>query len=552
MGSGVRVEVATTPPAVTPENPAVEAWLDQEALSYNRNTRFLVLIFWDDRPRILASVLEVFDAGVSVDARDTARGRRFRTGRFSIDGSLSSSIAGIFMLAFIVRPLDQQVAADGTATCRALEAQIESKLNDLGRESRFEPRVTAVEYVTPNENILLRRRFAEYRFGVDADGSGAASGTGGDLGELAADFAQELQKLDIPIAYMYFPDRWGGESISWLRVGVGAKARLVDSLSVDLAANRLAEAYGCYFRVYDPTADGASMRQHFRDIADYRRPEGFVEAVKDGAPGDGVVHADGDAEVDVVVSSTPAHVGDIARTLAGVGGEHVLGASVTVLSGTTISCWVVVGGHGKRFRDQIESVARQRGTLDVTQMLQSPPGLTLPVLRDQDQQSFWIAWRCDDRAGIIKDVVGHLLEYVGRRGTPDDVDIKYAVLRVLEDRRSCAGKINFVVARREVADWLDDERLTILRKGLQELLLPSAPGRTGKLPEVVVSTSEPGGQPWASLVVGVGSSAPAPEQARAAYGMRNPSRARNDAALLVIGLLTAAAVLAVILLAGIR
>ena len=183
MGSGLRVvlRAARPLPVQTGSTPRPRR---VPMISRERGgtgaTRYLVTVFLADQPGLLAALLKTFDDGVRVATPALSQERRIR---FSIDGSLSSSVLGSFLLAFVVRPVLREGENASARVEKLYQARIPDLLSDeicrrlsslTGQsEVSLENQVRVVPFRGPGDELFARRRFTEYRFGFPSQASDA-------------------------------------------------------------------------------------------------------------------------------------------------------------------------------------------------------------------------------------------------------------------------------------------------------------------------------------------------------------------------------------------
>jgi len=184
----------------------------------------------------------------------------------------------------------------------------------------------------------------------------------------------------------------------------------------------------------------------------------------------------------------------------------LIGGTMTVLAGHTVSCWQVRSGTGERFADGIRSMnagAIKPGNSRVF------PGITSALKdrrSDPSDRGFWLAWRCADMRGVQQRIVGYLVEFAGTKceGGTGSIDVRYAISRVLDNGRTCAGKISFLVTGDTAEGFA--RKLPELQLEITKVISPAISGWRPRFQEwidtpVLVSTDEPAEDPWASLVV---------------------------------------------------
>ena len=109
---------------------------------------------------------------------------------------------------------------------------------------------------------------------------------------------------------------------------------MVESLSVDLAANDLAAEHRMIFAKYDPILARADSGYRFRILGNHQE-----EGESDSASA--VVPNEATTRVEVVFTQGAARVGYVGDMLATRNATRLLGGSMTVLGGQTLSCWVL-------------------------------------------------------------------------------------------------------------------------------------------------------------------------------------------------------------------
>jgi hypothetical protein len=495
MGHTVRVDVpafAESPFRVVTSLPS--AWIEAEH-PFDTTPRYLLSLFVVDRPRLLRAVLTAVDEGVVLPAEgeigdlDEAQ----RTVRFSIDGSLASSLNGAFMTAMVLRAIVPAGLARAGANLDGyvptlLQTKVAEGLDGLKLPENAISNIEIQVFKGIGDRLFRDRRFTEYRFGASRSSSADAQVR---LARMILQFSKCLGEHSVPIAYLYFPDVHHDvatrEDLDWARIGVGAPARAVESMEIDLVANKLASEYGCVYRKYDPVRGGNSMDERFTLIADYEQ-----YASSPLRPEDEQI----DAGVDVVFAQGPARAGLVGQMLAGEAGPRLLAGSMTVLAGHTISSWVVPAGAGQSLIDDIRALKPFDTPHSSSELYALGPieGENRPPT--SAYKSYWAAWRCPDRPGVARRVVETIHDHIAERldAVPD---FRYMISRVLANGEACAGKLKFRV------DHSNNRTPVVQSELLSEALrraLPSSPQR-GEPVEVRVQKNEPGEEPWASLLV---------------------------------------------------
>jgi hypothetical protein len=508
MGLGVEVDVPASGYGYRVEGDAT-AWIEQEVAFFDSAPRFLISIFWEDRPGVLARTLRVINDGIWLpdDTGDSLPADNGRQIEFSIDDSLSSSIGDAFVLALVVSLVNKTESMDTSDQMRAriaLQSALDSALRDMADASRLPPSVKVFPFRALPRRLFFGRQLSEYRFGVNISPRQASYEA---LGALAASFARRMGAQGIPIAYLYFPDDLeANQDICWLRIGVGAPAQPVESLMLDLVVDRLAEEYHCIYKVYDPGLPGRSMKERFRHINDYRltnNDEGSSPLQPTIEPGK---QEDSDGQADFVFAEGPAEAGYVAEMLSGETRKQLMGGTMTVLAGHTVCCWVVQRGAGEQLAEHIRQCNSHRPGSENTRVFYEPlPSDLLTVTRSGD--SYWLAWKCADKPGVLHKVVDLLLNFVADScgGSASDVDVKYAISRVVAEGTICIGKLNFLIANEAVAGSFADSSWRLERQIVKLLKAETrhamARDRRWEKPIAAIDNSEPGQEPWVSLLI---------------------------------------------------
>jgi len=232
VGIAVRVDVPTSPGGRYRLNSRVAAaYIEQEMLFADSAPRYLISLFLEDHPGTLLKILDVLVHGIDVPSETKPCVSESKTVRvsFSVDGSLSSSIGGAFVCAFVVHPEPEFIMSTGDSGRRVAEA-LERALNKRlsvepdrsTNRPEMPPQIKVFDFQPLTQQLFAGRRFSEYRFGVSARNRDHPSRA---LGVLLERFSRVLGSYKVPIAYLYFPDYFNESDTSdlaWLRIGVGA------------------------------------------------------------------------------------------------------------------------------------------------------------------------------------------------------------------------------------------------------------------------------------------------------------------------------------------
>ncbi|MCP4303666.1 MAG: hypothetical protein GY788_02050 [bacterium] len=442
--------------------------VDSEAHAEEFRNRLLITVFVADREQVLETLLGALDDGVEL-------GLRFPV-RFSLDGSLAAVLMGAGAVALVVHPHVDDASDWPDEEDDNLHRLLAQRLRRIA--SLPEKSIEVVSLSGLGNSVFDERsRFTEYRFLAHGDSLER-------LGDVARDFSAALGEQHIPIAYLYFPDRWRSVSpdAKSLRIGVGLPDSTTDivssSASVDLAAIRVAQRHECELRKYDPAIDLPSMSSRFRTILE-RRSELAATHMPD--------------YLDVVFLAADADWGLVGSWLGAIG-TPVLGGSMTVLAGRTVSTWVVQGGTGQSVLDAVMLSDKDEYKPAQSRLIE---GIDLHD-RDVDLRHLWVAWRCQDTPGVLRRLLSSVREFLTEAGV-DLAGVDYEISRVLKDATTCAGKVRLLVG--------DEVDIPSLRERLLEVLEPSLLSWTPsdeswKAHPVVVEEREPAEAPWATLAVG--------------------------------------------------
>lgn len=476
--------------------------ISEEEARWAQDPRLIVSLFLRDTQGILRTVARAVNQELVLDALVDQSPHPEGRVRLTIDGSLSSTVDDVFVVVLIVRavglngaPVEGIDAEDlrgpvSRVVEQALEAEglvpvIDRSPHGRGPGADEASPVAAFPFIVGDDGLFKGRVFSEYRFSVPGRSVDGAR----ELGGIATRVSGVLRDHGVPIAYLFFPDRWShGPDSQTLRIGLGAPQKWVDLLEVDVRVTAIARLAGCEFQKYNPYLDGPSMADRFGTIVARDRQDAGSEE-------------EGIRSFDAVFVEAPARAGLVASMLEIVGPD-VAGGTMTVLRGHTVACWLVPKGTGEAAHDKLEKLdppAVANGQMRVIHQPAAQDGAA-PVRRGRP---IWIAWTNRDRPGVLSAILETVTAYVVELGgEPKDVDVKYAVSRVLADGSSCAGKMNLVICP-ELVGRLDIS-FTALLKGLEARIGQGcAPvgGRPDPSETFTVAEQEPGEEPWASLVV---------------------------------------------------
>ena len=452
------------------------AWIARE-FRFEPVPRLMLSLVLPDRPLVLLKVLTAVDLGVVIPGIGSAAhlSPELRTVRFSVDGSLSSTLRGAFMTAMVLRPIIDDALARAVPDAldvvrQGLWSQVATALDEMGLPEEFSKNIGLYKFDGLGDELFAGCRYAEYSFGVRSNAKSS-----GSLIRVLADFSRVLGEAATPIAYLYFPDSRDG--FEWAKLGVGAPSRAVDSLQLDLVANTLARRNKCRYLKYDPSRDVLADQRHSQ-IADYSTDESAQRETRVTEP-----------HTDAIFAQGPARAGLIGDLLEGEPLDAFVAGSMTVIAGHTIACWLVPLGEGRGIAARLRRKGELLG-MSVSGPLEVAPGLP------EDGESCWVSWRCEDRPGIARLVVDELTQFIS---APTGVlpNLGYEISRVLAAGQSCAGKIKITIPSDLPA--LDDAAMANLRQRL--LMALPLDSNSGEPPEVLVARFEPTVEPWASLRV---------------------------------------------------
>ena len=449
------------------------AFISEELISNaGHSRRFLVWGYAKDRPDILRSIVGAFQAGAKTPTLPDQL-------RFSIDGSLSAAIEGLFSAMFVVRAYTDQKAADRLVALMS-KGHLETHLRGIVSE-HLSSRSVGVCAAGPGENLLTGLRFAEYRFGGPSDAA---------FDEAAGTFATFLGSphRQIPIAYLDFPDRWkGGDDTSWLRMVIGLPQWGDDETEerereIEYQAIMLADKLRLtVWRSNPPGTQPGSLSERFHALSTAALPHPDPPGADTGSI----------TRLIPVFVEGHAQPGLVARILRCAQPGDLRGGTMAVLSSHTVSTWLVQDSKVNNFIQQLKKEGLQGHYAEPDQ--EQTRTLT------EGRQSFWLSWRCKDRPGVLLTVLNTLMKELG-----PDINVEREVSRVVRgDGPTCAGRMRLSVPE---GAKLDFAHLEAAVSSKLEFALNDCPGvaqgwidnpvRAGEL--------EPDEEPWATLAFTAG------------------------------------------------
>jgi len=487
--------------------------------------RLIVTLFTGDRKRLLLDLLRQLAAPEGLRAR-------WQVKAFTVEASLSASLAGVGAVAVVVQP----VVGRGRAALSDVE--LDRLADDLERQLRPDGPLRApdastsgeaepplrVRPIAPGDDVGLYagRQFREMRFGIGRSG-GAGDRAARQAARVIDRFSNVLGDQQVPLAYLHYPLRWAGATdgrLQWLRMAYAVTDDPAVDVAVEMAAYAIADDEDVVLSTYDPARRGALEDRFVR----LRTPRGRRRhLLEDSTPG--VEHeADAEAEAEAGAGSRPtmalcirgrARAGLVGRLLGGMSEASVYGCTMAVLYGNTVCNVVVDRAAGEHLRDRLAELAP-----DVT-VVSYPVGARTQIVggAGHDEVSCWVAWSCGDSIGVMHRVID-AVDTVFRGRRVDIPNVNYAISRVLADGATCAGKIQFVCSRAEAQQvGLVPAARDVVDRGSADLPGWSAleaevraalqPGLVGWRPPhvewldrpVAVGPVEPSEEPWARLVV---------------------------------------------------
>jgi len=490
--------------------------------------RLLVTVHVDDTEEVLLQLLAEL-------AEPQALRSMWPLRTFTVEASVSASLAGVGAIAIVVKPifdppgtrLDQESLRGLIAD---LATQLRSRLAPGGDGGETEavpgPRpndpAVAVQPIERGDEYALYagRHFREMRFGIDRrDPMWAAT-----CARLIASFSAALGRRGVPLAYLHFPLLWdslppswhevNATHVRWLRMAYavpsGGGDTSVDT-GIELDAWGIADDEGVGLAAYEPTIRGA-LEDRFVLLTP--PPPFSAVTTPDASTINGAASQEAHGPANVALGvEVLAKAGLLADVMRDLPAARVYGCTVAVLYGQTL-CNIVVDEATSE--ELVRRVLQKDGGV-----APHPVQPTVQVVRRSNDQDFvfWVAWCCGDRPGVMRSVL-QTVRSAFQREDQRMPNINYAISRVLADGRTCAGKVELICLRQEAARMglLDpnhpvgeraNESLGGWRRLETALGRAIAPALVGWAPQTVewlarpvtVGDAEPSEQPWAQLIV---------------------------------------------------
>jgi hypothetical protein len=439
---------------------------------------------------------------------------------FSVEASVTASLAGVAVVALIVRPVFErevdareflylsrrEVEGCGDALVTDLTARLAEHAQHVGATPAPPPRIQVLD-VEDEASLFAGRHFREVRFGLPRYGAKAAA----TCGELVRAFSKVLRSHASPIAYIHYPHRWNtyeDERWDWLRVAFAVDPTVGRDAAIEISAWSLGSERGLPVAAYDPQLPGRFMSDRFSRLS----------VSEDRAIYDGEDHPTEDYSTQNAAKRVGlclqgvARVGLVADVLDAEFALDVFGCTISVLHGHTIANLILsteaADALEKRLGDTIRS---HRFPIETNIVVARPSSETT---------TFWVAWLTGERTGLINTVLDLVYDEFTRHDKPLP-NILYEGSRVLVEGYSCAGKLKFSCASStaEEIGLLDGESGSDTRSistssaagrittALRQRLLsagddPSSwrpPNPSWSRVPFQVSGSEPREEPWGTL-----------------------------------------------------
>jgi hypothetical protein len=474
--------------------------------------RMIVTLFTGDQAGLLAGHLRRLAAPGEV-------GERWRLRAFTVEASLSASLAGVGALAVVVQPVFWEDRNLSPADLARLAGELRRELRP--RAPLRAPDVSSavptglqwdVQPIAPGDDLVLYagRQFREMRFRI-----GCGRVAAGRAARVIDRFSNVLGDQEVPLAYLHYPLHWAGEADhqqQWLRMAYAVADDPAADLALEMAAYSIAEAEDVALCTYDPTRPG-TMENRFVTLREppergRRQPGDPSRGTAAGAEGTG-------RPTLALCIRGRARPGLVGRLMRGLSGASVYGCTMAVLYGNTVCNVVLDHTSGEEMHRRLADLAP-----DVTVVPYRVDAHT-PIVggAGDDDMSCWVAWCSGDQIGLMQRVV-EAVYGVFRDRRVEVPNVNYAISRLLADGGTCAGKVHFVCSRREAEqvglaphhDAPGDvgaappEGWSALREAVREAVRPALAGwrpphREWLARPVEVGTVEPSEEPWARLVV---------------------------------------------------
>lgn len=474
MGVRVEYEIPSVMPA-TAHLAGTASWVTREQPFDRTDRRFLTVMFLPDEPGMLRRAVDLLSTPIPL-ATDGAR-----KVRFTIEGSVATSVADAFLLAFVVRPTfdfplerdDFELIAAGlvhAATATFNEVR-RNEVDDLSE------RFPVLDFVPGDDHLFSASRFTEYRFANGSNDHRAA------LGSAVSELALSAGLHQVPIAYTFFPTREDN-------AGVGQGAKIALALPNDVAkemalawsALKIAADHHLRLEAYNAASSVAEYEHRFLEIGDFRKP--------DSEPTDPAT----DFAKRAIFVTGRAKPGLVGKMLSNGVGAKLIGGTMTVVGGHTVACWV---GH-ESIGDELEKTIHNNCEGNVTVV-----GRPIPRASAQPLATLghcWLAWALPDNPGKYLIVLKLFESAVSDEFGPDTVvDYIYANTRVLSPS-ICAGKVHARILGEQGEPFADALERTLSRIQDSKDWLDAAEGRpSSRDVNLSLTETEPGEEPWARI-----------------------------------------------------
>ena len=474
---GVRVEYKI--PSVMPVSAdlaGTASWVAREQPFDRTDRRFLTVMFLPDEPGMLRRAVELLNTPI------TLPGAAAREVRFTIEGSVATSVADAFLLAFVVRPtVDSPIERDDffELVAAGLVRAATDAFKEVHREEvgDLSERFPVLDFVPGDDSLFSASQFTEYRFANGSKDHREA------LGSAIAELALNAGSHQVPIAYTFFPTREGDAGVEQgAKIALALPNDVAKEMALEWSAVKIAARYHLRLEAYNAASSVAEYGNRFLEVGDFRKT--------DSEPADPSMEF---AKRAIFVTGR-AQPGLVGRMLSNDVGSKLIGGTMTVVGGHTVACWV----GPERIGDELEEAIHNNCEGNVTIV-----GRRMPQASAQPLATLgdcWLAWALPDNPGKYRIVLNLFESAVTEEfGCESVVDYIYANTRVLSPS-ICAGKIHARILGKQGISFKEALDRTLSRIRASEGWSKAAEGRpSSRDVDLSLSETEPGEEPWARI-----------------------------------------------------